>query len=183
MKLGAEPKKVALLAILGVVALYVIFFNPFSDSTPQQSQTKTATVPRPTPVVPVGTPTANPAGLPGYQAPPAIRPAATRRAGKNDRVLQDFRPSLKPKRDEPRPDPTTVDPSLNLDILAKLQNVKVEGSHRSLFEFTSAPPDPKTLPAAAKNPPNPFTGKVFGPEPPPPNPAPVTPPPPPPPPF
>ena len=187
MNLGAEPKKVGVLAVLGLVAIYVVFFNPFADSPPQATQTASRPTPRPSPVVPVGTPTANPATVPGYEAPPAVRPGAIRKGGKNERVLQDFRPSLKPKRDEPRPDPTTMDPSLNLEILAKLQNVKVEGSHRSLFEFTAGPPaDPtKTLVAGGKNPPSPFV-KPFGPEPPPPKPVAVTPappPPPPPPPF
>jgi len=40
-------------------------------------------------------------------------------------------------------DPATIDPALRLDLLAKLQQVKFEGGHRSLFEF-SQPRPPKT---------------------------------------
>jgi hypothetical protein len=52
---------------------------------------------------------------------------------------------MKPKRPEDRPDPMHVDPTIRVDVLAKLQGVVVEGVHRSLFEFGQppAPPAPK----------------------------------------
>jgi hypothetical protein len=192
MNLGAEPKKIALLGILLVAAVYVLFFNPFSDTPANSAQTSTPapTTPRPSPSVPVGTPAANPASVPGYQAPPAVNPLSTRKvASGKERTLQEFRPSLKPKKDEARLDPTTADPTLKLDIITKLQKVKLEGTHRSLFEFGAAPPDPQKLIASSKGPvPSPFAGRPWGigPEPPPkkvePTP-PAPPPPPPPPPF
>ena len=82
------------------------------------------------------------------------RPAqvsSSRANNRQGRVLSDFKPSMKPKRPEDRPDPMTVDPTLRLDVLAKLQAVGVEGVHRSVFEFTQPPappptkPDPKTV--------------------------------------
>jgi hypothetical protein len=70
-------------------------------------------------------------------------------------VLQEFRPSLKPKKPEDRPDPTTVDPTLRLDILAKLNSVTIEGSHRSVFEFGQPPAPPPTKEELNKKPPVP----------------------------
>jgi hypothetical protein len=52
----------------------------------------------------------------------------------------------------------SIDPTLRLDLLSKLQDVKVEGSRRSLFDF-SQPPAPKPDPvktAAAKPVPSPI---------------------------
>jgi hypothetical protein len=49
-------------------------------------------------------------------------------------------------------DPTTVDPTLRLDLLAKVQNVNLEGGERNLFQFGAAPmpktPEPKIIPKA-----------------------------------
>jgi hypothetical protein len=52
-----------------------------------------------------------------------------------------FKPSLKPK----NIDTTSVDPTLRLDLMAKLKTVNVEAGTRSLFEIGAAPP-----PEAAK---------------------------------
>jgi hypothetical protein len=61
-----------------------------------------------------------------------------------------------------------VDPTLRLDLLAKLQEVKYEGTERNIFQFYTAPPPPPPAPVA----------QVFGPNLPlpPPPPAPPTPP-------
>jgi hypothetical protein len=54
---------------------------------------------------------------------------------------------------------------LRLDILAKLQEVKVEGMHRSIFDFGQAPPPPKPV-EQVKGPKAP--SPLIGPAPPPP---------------
>jgi hypothetical protein len=47
---------------------------------------------------------------------------------------------------EDRVDPTTIDPTLRTDLLARLGNVPIQGGSRPLFEFSAAPvpkaPDP-----------------------------------------
>ncbi len=50
----------------------------------------------------------------------------------------------------------TIDPTLRVDLLAKLQEVSPDGAHRSLFDF-GQPPKPKPDPAevAAAKPPAP----------------------------
>lgn len=144
MKLGAEPKKIAILGGLLVVALVVFYMN--SSSTGEQSSSRSSTAP---------------AATKGPAQTAAVTPAApTRPANRNDR---EFRPSVKPKRGEAPPDPTSIDPTLRLDILAKLQQVNVDGVHRSVFDFGQAPPPPAPKPTIAK-------AKIpspFGPEPPP----------------
>jgi len=136
MKLGAEPKKVAILGGLVVVAVVLFFMNSTPSGPPQQATTATTNA-RPTAGI----------RLPAQQVAevPMGRPvpvAQTRQSSRQGRVLSEFKPSMKPKRPEDRPDPMTVDPTIRVDVLAKLQAVGVEGMHRSLFEFSQAPPPP-----------------------------------------
>jgi hypothetical protein len=127
MKLGAEPKKVVILVGLLVVALVVFLTD--SDSPPEASYTPPAAS---------NAAPANPAG-----APPTASgtPAQTR-----GRTSTEFRPSVRPRRGEQRPDPMSIDPTLRLDLLAKLQNVTVDGPRRSIFDFSQAPA-PKPQPS------------------------------------
>jgi len=88
----------------------------------------------------------------------------------------EFHPSLRSKRKEDQINPLTVDPTLHLDLLAKVQNVKLDGGQRNLFQFGAAEAahlageEPRIVPKRPR----------MGPEPPAP-PAPPAPPPPPPP--
>jgi hypothetical protein len=129
MKVGAEPKKVAILVGLLLVAVVVLFMN--SSSTPETSYTPPAASQQAAPEI-------------GDSASPATGSAPRQRG----RLSSEFRPSLRPKRGEQRPDPMSIDPTLRLDLLAKLQTVEVQGSHRSIFDF-SQPPPPKPDPAKA----------------------------------
>ena len=139
MKVGAEPKKVAILLGLLAVAAYLFYSNSASDipdytPPPRPAAAKTA---------PAKPGAARPAPR-RAAARPAPRPGA-RRGGRG------FRPSLLVRRPEDRPDPMSFDPTLRLDLLAKLQEVRVEGVRRSLFEFGRPPalekPEPKLTPA------------------------------------
>ncbi len=127
MKLGAEPKKVAILGGLIVVALAIFLFNGGGSAG-----------------VPTSTPTAAaPAGGPASPAASAAPAASTGSKGSKGRASVEFRPQVGARRgDRDRVDPMTIDPTLKLDAIAKLQNVDVTGSHRSIFDF-SQPPAPK----------------------------------------
>ena len=154
MTLGAEPKKVMILGGLLVVALAVFLFNSSSDGNSSGSAAPAST-PAPTTAARSGVSPAAPPRADSQQTAP----------NRSARVAQrDFRPSPKPRRGEARPDPTTVDPTLRLDILAKLQQVNVEGMHRSIFDFGQAPPPPKPV-EQVKGPKAP--SPLIGPEPPP----------------
>ena len=145
MKLGAEPKKVALLAGLSLAGAYLFYVNVLSQpgATAPEPPGKTATS------APAAAPTAAAptAPAPKTQSAPRISVSTAKRDpnGRRGGGIQEFRPSLKPKRPEDRPDPTTIDPTLRLDLLAKVQGIEHAGSTRNLFQFSAppAPPAPK----------------------------------------
>lgn len=137
MNVGAEPKKLVILGALVTVAGLVYWINSGDDAPPAGNARRTGPAPastaQPAPSNPGAT--AGPLSLSPSSSPRAGRPANPR--------SQEFRPSMKPKRPEERPDPMTADPTLRLDLLAALQAVKIQGGRRSLFDFAAAPP-PKT---------------------------------------
>ena len=158
-KLGAEPKKLVILGVLFLALIYFYLSNRTPDDAsaparPRSSETPLSTAPSSRAV----------ARTPG-------------RTGRNNlnRTLQEFRPSLKPK----DVDRSTIDPTLHLDLLAKLQDVKVEGVARSLFEFSKEPPPQEVALVKDPGPIHPqFTpyGPPAPPKPAPPPPAPKAPP-------
>ncbi|HUQ92335.1 MAG TPA: hypothetical protein VM120_11695 [Bryobacteraceae bacterium] len=125
MNLGAEPKKVALLGGLILFGAYTFYTNVLAD-----------------PEVPPGAQKSTPAArVP--EASPA--PKQTQQRLKERKMMLgrptigEFRPSMKYGKED-RPDPMRVDPTLRLDLLARLQNVTLDGGMRSLFEIGTAPP-------------------------------------------
>jgi len=157
MKVGAEPRKVALLAVLLVVLIYVAYTN-FLAGEPAREPTRppTGAVARaPAPVAAAPEP-----------GPEPERP-----------VLGEFRPSLRPDRRERRPDPATIDPTLRLDLLARVQSVTLAGGARNLFQFGPAPvpknPEPKIIPKPPGAAPNHADSKPAEPPKPPPPPIPL----------
>ena len=95
MKLGAERKKVVILAGLLVVALLVYLFNGGSGSSRHPGAA--AVTPRPNPA-------ASPGALPaGSAGPPAT--AAAGSSARRGRTSAEFRPILGHPRGQPRPDP------------------------------------------------------------------------------
>jgi hypothetical protein len=128
MKVGAEPKKIAILAGLVAIAGYVYVSNSVSDDQPAPS---TGTRVEPAPVV-----------MPSRSADTRTPARPPRVAGNPKTGVKEFKPSLRSTRPEDRRDPMSIDPGLRLDLLGRLQTVKAEGGGRSLFEF-SQPPAPK----------------------------------------
>lgn len=168
MKLGAEPKKVAVLGALLLLGGYSFYTNVLSGPDYGGGQSS-APVKKAAPAG-AGAPVVS--GLPEPPQPGAR--AAQRRQMYGRAAGGEFRPTLKYTRPEDRPDPMKIDPTLRLDLLAKLQNVTVEGGHRTLFDFgASAPPppvvtapktpEPKIIPGQ-KN-----YGRIYGPLPKPPD--------------
>jgi hypothetical protein len=150
MKLGTEnKKKVAFLAVLALMAGYLVYTNVFSrpdrGAAPAAQETARASVPAP----------AGPEGAPGQDT---ARTEAVRSLGSNRNASsarnEEFHPVLHSKRPEDRIDPMTIDPVLRLDLLAKVQGVELAGGSRNLFQFSTPPvrvealkgPEPKVLP-------------------------------------
>ena len=165
-KSGVDRKRVMWLGGLLGVALLIFIVNRNSSNEGGPSE--------PAPKARPSAPGGPQAGFETYGARPAGR-ASTRieREGMG-RILGDFQPSMKPK----NVDPTTIDPTLHLDELAKLQNVTADGARRSLFKFSEGPP-PEALLAKNEPPKIKIVHDMVGPkpQPPPPPPAPPAPPP------
>jgi hypothetical protein len=158
MKLGAEPKKLGILAGLLVIA-GLAYYVTSSDSPSASPSASTAPSRVPVHVEPV--------------PPSGSGAAAPSRRNLNRSLIKEFKPSLGTRDPKDRPDPATIDPTLRLDLLAKVQNIEVGPPGRNLFQFGSAPPPPSALPKL----PNP--GKIVVNNPPPPPVVPSGPPPPP----
>jgi hypothetical protein len=166
MKLGAEPKKIAVLAALLAVAGYVIYSNVIaSDEGPPAARPVAAVKPQPALMRDLDSP-----------SPAESRPASSPRT----RNLE-FRPTLRRNRSEGGPDPFSTDPTLRLDLLAQVQDVKLQGGERNLFQFgpppapkpvepkiipkpigPAPPPESKPSEAAPKPPPTPIPLKFYG---------------------
>ena len=125
MKLGAEPKKLVALVALLVVA-GITYYVMSADE----------------PAAPVRTPTQT------QSAPPTVArtvPAARNRSSdrnNNRSQVKELKLSLGSRDPKDRPDPASIDPTLRLDLLAKVQNIEVGPPGRNLFQFGSAPPPP-----------------------------------------
>lgn len=123
-KLGADPKKIAILVGLVLVAAYFYFSNSNSGG------------PAATPPIVSRAPLA---ASPGTASRVTVA-RSTNRGPQAAGSTREFKPSLKPK----NIDTTSIDPTLRLDLLAKLKTVDVEAGTRSLFEIAVAPPSEVT---------------------------------------
>ena len=116
-----------------------------------------------------GTSTAPPKATSGVEdpaapvaPPPSAAPAtpvtAPRQMNASRGKGDEFHPTLRSKRKEDQIDPKSVDPTLRLDLLAKVQDVKLDGGQRNLFQFGERAkevaelkgPEPKVLPKKAE---------------------------------
>ncbi len=120
-QVGAEPKKIAILGALVLVAVYFFWSNarPGGDEGSAPSPAR---------------------GQAAAEAGGALAPG--RRAARPEAAsLDEFHPSMKRSKDDPI-DPERVDPTLRLGLLAKLRAVEPQGGQRSIFDFSLEPPKP-----------------------------------------
>jgi hypothetical protein len=175
MKLGAEPKKLVFLGALLLLAAYLFYANVLSGPDMPEEARKANAAPK----APAQAPT--PAVRPSIRKDTEVKALTQpKEQGPSKTGPREFRPTLKPKRGEER-DAADIDPTLRLDVLAKLAEVRMDRADRSLFDFAGSgdpgrpkPPEPKI--EVKKKP----VKRMIGPEPPPPPPPPVVKPPPPP---
>ncbi len=161
MKVGTGNRRnVYILGALVVIGGYLFYDNVLSgpSSSPEPSR--------------AARPVAQPAASAASKMTTPLESAPSSRKVVSSRLSEEFRPSLKPKRPEDRVDPMTIDPTLRLDLLAKVQAVNMEGGARNLFAAGTAPLPPEPLVAVKRG----VTRAAAGPPPPPPPPAPPQPP-------
>lgn len=130
--LGAEPKKLIALAVLLAAVPAVYYYNSQPDLPPG-----VATRPAPGPSAPTA---------PATQSRPAARRPAPAR------VNEDFRPTLILPENF---DLSSINPTLDLDLLARVRAVDAVGGKRSLFEFYTPPPLPAKVEPIKPEPPKP----------------------------
>jgi hypothetical protein len=121
-KMGGTPKQYAWLGGLLVAAGVVYFINrtPSAPTAPTTPVRALPSITRPGPVVPESS-------------------SGPKLATRSGRRVDDFRPSLKLPEGI---DVTKIDPTLKIDLLAKLQKVPLEGGARSVFDYGQAPAPP-----------------------------------------
>jgi hypothetical protein len=168
LKIGAEPRKVAALAGLLVLAAGIYFWNS-RDSNGPTASVKTAAPSK----AAFKRALQNPQGTEAEAGAMAKTASPTAAA----EAARDFRPTMKRKSDD-AVNPEQFDPTLRTDLLEKLASVRIEQVQRSLFDFSTVAgpahaklPDPR-IEVQAQH--------MIGPELPPPPPAPPVKPPPPP---
>jgi hypothetical protein len=134
MKVGAEPKKVAFLAALLIGALVIVYFNYFAgDSEPKTTVRPVAAVATP----PIMAAPASPA--------PGRATVGGRRRTSNNGIVSEFKLRQGVEPGTEKPDPASIDPTLRLDLLAKLQQVEMPTSMRNIFQYGAAPPPPAAV--------------------------------------
>jgi hypothetical protein len=121
-KIGAEPKKVAAVVVLLAVAAYFYISNRNSGESDVPSRPSVSTT----------------SSTPAAAAQRAARPVSRSGRGATSSNPREFRPSMRPPKGV---EPSSVDPTLHLNALVKLQNVKLEPTMRSLFEISATPPE------------------------------------------
>src|SRR5256885_2074305 len=127
-----DKKKVGFLIALALVAGYMVYANLFSGPS-YPTAAKPAAGGRAAGV-------ASDADTERAGAPAASGPDI-RRANRNAKPKsEEFHPALHSKRKEDQIDVWTIDPTLHLDLLAKVQDMKPEGGQRNLFQFGPVQP-------------------------------------------
>jgi hypothetical protein len=141
VNLGAEPKKVVILAALLLVAAVLMYRNVFSTPGPPARASAPAQQAKST---------QSETAAARAAAAPARSTSAPAGSSREGAVVREFRPTLRARRPEDRPDPATIDPTLKLGLLARVQSVELQGTSRNLFEFGAPPrpavPEPKIIP-------------------------------------
>jgi hypothetical protein len=129
---GAERKKLFWLIGLAATAIVAYEWSTHSYDTPSAPTASTPTTPAPGAI---------PALPPLRKESPNVSPIVSQRSPQRGQVQtnQDFKPSLKPKEGV---DISSIDPTLHLDRLVKLREIKMEAGFRSVFKEGQAPPPP-----------------------------------------
>jgi hypothetical protein len=131
MKVGAEPKKLVMLGVLVVAGGYFFYSNVIADSNDGRPHT-------PSPAAAKNSALKD--ALDGT-APATPRGPVVRSVSRTTKTSEEFHPTLK-RKPEDAVDPTSVDPTLRLDLLAKVQTQELAAAGRNPFQFGQPPPPP-----------------------------------------
>lgn len=141
MNFGAEPKKVAVLVVLLVGAAISAYIN-LVPSSPDPARNRRTPVTASQGGAAPGLAATAPTASPREEGPRGGAVRATPPGGGGGRSGE-FRPVFKTERRDAGLNPTEVDPTIHLETLAKLREVRLRGAGRNLFQFGQAPPPPR----------------------------------------
>jgi hypothetical protein len=162
-QVGAEPKKLIILGVI-LAGAGVAYWMNRTPSADVPSTVAANVTPDPIALKSLPDPAVrNSAPTPEAPPMPAKRTAKGGVGGTNGST-DTFRPSLKPKDGV---DVTRTDPTLRLDLLAKVRGVAMEGGSRSLFDYSPAPAPPTPAVDPIRVPPPTPVGPPLPPAPPP----------------
>ncbi len=151
MNLKPEHQKAALVVLLPIAA-YMVYTTFLSGDGPAGGPPAAAPAskPRPQKLQTIDAAQSSAMAVAGG-GPRAVSPQTVRNnASRRNNSSQEWTPRVGGRRPEDRADPTKTDPTLRLELLARLQNVGATAGGRSLFDFANAPvivpPDVKITP-------------------------------------
>jgi len=129
MNVGAEPKKVAILAGIVVLGIALYFYNSSSDVTIKVPPTPASVTLAP------------------------VSAAASGRTAQRSRRSQNtaFQPRVLGSRPDDKLDPASINPELHLELLAKIQSIEPAEAGRNLFQFGQPPAPPKPVQPVPSN--------------------------------
>lgn len=125
---GANKKNLAALGVLALILVGVFIYN----SSQSSGSAPVATTPAPL----ASSPASAVISRPPTTTPVTLERNAPRRENGH---VEDFRPTLKLKEGT---DVSKIDPTVHVELLAKLRKAEMKGGVRSVFAFGAAPPPP-----------------------------------------
>ena len=147
MNLGANQKNIIALAVLFPIAAYMVYSTFLTGgetaAPPGRPAPAAVKMPQKLKTIDLAAQESAAAGASGGGARSVVPPAArTGNATRRGNTSQEWTPRVGGRRPEDRADPAKTDPTLKLDLLARLQNVPAAAAGRSLFDFSTGPPPP-----------------------------------------
>lgn len=142
MTLGADPKKLKWLGVLGVVLVVALWYSNSSSESDHPSSPTRRTVPA------AGADGVIPTGASGGGGT-----VITRRRGNSRNIPgQDVRPKFLGPNDAPI-HPESIDPTIRFDLIAKVQSVPAGEGKRNVFAFGEVAPPPEPVKPGPRVPP------------------------------
>ncbi len=126
---GANKRNLAILGALAVVLIGVFIYDASSSSS---SSSGPVSMPAPVPMATEASP------VPPRTTSP-VPVSIERRVRHDNGRVEDYRPTLKLKEGT---DVSKIDPTVRVELLAKLREMEMKGGVRSVFAFGAAPPPP-----------------------------------------
>ena len=140
MNLKRDQRNAVALAVLLPVALYMVYTSFLTGGVPAGGPPASPAPTRPPQSLQTVDLAQKSAMAVAGGGPRAVSPQTVRNnASRRNNSSQEWTPRVGGRRPEDRADPAKTDPTLRLELLARLQKVAATAGGRSLFDFSNAP--------------------------------------------